>query len=117
VLRQGSPVDFTWIPARWRSFYVTVRGPLINSATGELIGDFLEEQLVRVRRGKRAPVKFDLRPKETVLEITVSGADKAAGAVALALRGVPTSATRTRAACFCICSRASTRSWWARATG
>ncbi len=91
VLRQGSPVDFTWIPARWRSFYVTVRGPLINSATGELIGDFLEEQLVRVRRGKRAPVKFDLRPKETVLEITVSGADKAAGAVALALRGVPTS--------------------------
>jgi hypothetical protein len=70
---------------------VTVRGPLINSATGELIGDFLEEQLVRVRRGKSAPVKFDLRPKETVVEISVSGAAKSAGPVALALRGVPTS--------------------------
>ena len=91
VLRQGSPVEFTWIPARWRPYYVTVRGPLINSATGELIGDFLEEQLVRVRRGKPAPVKFDLRPKETVLEITVSGVDKSAGPVALALRGVPSS--------------------------
>ncbi|MEX2208260.1 MAG: protein kinase [Myxococcota bacterium] len=91
ALRQGSPVDFTWIPARRRSYYVTVRGPLINSATGELIGDFLEEQLVRVRRGKAEGVKFDLRPKETVLEITVSGADKAVGAVALALRGVPSS--------------------------
>ena len=91
VLRQGSPTHFTWIPARWRSFYVTVRGPLINSATGELIGDFLEEQLVRVRRGKSAPVKFDLRPKETVVEITVSGATKSDGPVALALRGVPSS--------------------------
>jgi len=88
ALRQGSPTHFTWIPARWRSFYVTVRGPLINSQTGELIGDFLEEQLVRVRRGKTAQVKFDLRPKETVVEITVSGAQKAAGPVAIALRGV-----------------------------
>ncbi len=91
VLRQGSPVEFTWIPARLRAYYVTVRGPLVNSTTGELIGDFLEEQLVRVRRSKHSAVKFDMRPKETVLEITVSGADKSAGAVALALKGVPTS--------------------------
>ncbi len=90
-LRQGSPTEFTWIPARWRPFYVTVRGPLQNTVTGELIGDFLEEHTVRVRRGKSVSVKFDLRPKEAVVEIIVNAGEKAEGPVALALRGDPSS--------------------------
>jgi hypothetical protein len=44
-----------------------------------------------VRRGKSATAKFDLRPKETSIEITVSGVDKASGPVAVALRGDPKS--------------------------
>jgi tetratricopeptide (TPR) repeat protein len=90
-LREGAPTSFHWIPARRRSYYVTVRGPLQNSDTGELIGDFLEEQLVRVRRGQKLTVRFDMRPKETPLEIQISGAAKGASHVAIALRGDPRS--------------------------
>ncbi|MBM4337156.1 MAG: tetratricopeptide repeat protein [Deltaproteobacteria bacterium] len=90
-LRQGSATVFTWIPARWRPFYVTVRGPLQNTVTGELIGDFLEEHTVRVRRGRSVTAKFDLRPKEAVVEIVVSRGENSEGPIALALRGVPTS--------------------------
>src|SRR5262249_53481019 len=68
-LREGEPTQFHWIPARRRQYYVTVRGPLINATTNELIGDFLEEQLVRVQRGKKSTVKFDMRPKEAALEV------------------------------------------------
>jgi serine/threonine-protein kinase len=90
-LREGEPTQFHWIPARRRSYYVTVRGPLQNAASGELIGDFLEEQLVRVRRGARVTVKFDMRPKEASLEIQVTGAPKGESHVAIALRGNPRS--------------------------
>ncbi len=90
-LREGRPALFTWIPARWRPIYVTVRGPLFNTATNELIGDFLEEQVVRVRRGKKLAVKFDLRPKETVVEVSVVGGEKPAGPAAIALKGLPAS--------------------------
>jgi tetratricopeptide (TPR) repeat protein len=90
-LREGAPTSFHWIPARRRSYYVTVRGPLQNADSGELIGDFLEEQLVRVRRGERISVKFDMRPKETPLEIQVTGSAKGASHVAIALRGNPRS--------------------------
>src|SRR4030095_8948779 len=43
------------------------------------------------RRGKRSLVRFDMRPKETVVEVLVTGADKAGGPAAIALRGVPSS--------------------------
>ncbi|MFI5317201.1 MAG: tetratricopeptide repeat protein, partial [Myxococcota bacterium] len=91
ALREGEPTEFHWIPARRRSYFVTVRGPLQNAATGELIGDFLEEQLVRVRRGARITAKFDMRPKEASLEIQVTGGAKGASHVAVALRGNPRS--------------------------
>jgi len=91
ALTQGQATVFGWIPARRRSYYVTVRGPLLSADTNELIGDFLEEQRVRVHRGKATKVKFDLRPKETVVEVLVTGADKAHGPAAIALRGVPSS--------------------------
>ena len=90
-LREGEPTVFHWIPGRRRPYYVTVRGPLQNAATSELIGDFLEEQLVRVRRGQRVTVKFDMRPKETPLEIQVAGMEKGVSHVAVALRGNPRS--------------------------
>ena len=64
----------------------------MNASTGELIGDFLEEQLVRVLRGKRVSVKFDMRPKEASIEIVVLGAakgEKGSEHVAVALRGNP----------------------------
>ena len=91
VLREGEPRGVHLDPRALAPFYVTVRGPLINSTTGELIGDFLEEQLVRVRRGKAVAVKFDLRPKETVLEITVIGADKSSRRGRARAEGVPSS--------------------------
>ena len=66
----------------------------MNASTGELIGDFLEEQLVRVVRGKRVSAKFDMRPKEASIEISVLGAakgEKGSEHVAVALRGNPSS--------------------------
>ncbi len=93
-LREGEPTLFHWVPARRRQYYVTVRGPLMNASTGELIGDFLEEQLVRVVRGKRVSAKFDMRPKEASIEISVLGAvkgEKGSEHVAVALRGNPSS--------------------------
>ncbi|HKC49984.1 MAG TPA: tetratricopeptide repeat protein, partial [Myxococcota bacterium] len=90
-LREGEPTSFHWIPARRRPYYLTVRGPLQNADTGELIGDFLEEQLVRVPRGERVTVKFDMRPKETPLEIQVTGMAEGESHIAIALRGDPRS--------------------------
>ncbi|HTO07638.1 MAG TPA: protein kinase, partial [Myxococcota bacterium] len=90
-LREGQPTEFHWIPARRRQYYVTVRGPLIHATTNELIGDFLEEQLVRVLRGKRITVKFDMRPKEASLEVRVTGLPKGVTHAGIALRGNPRS--------------------------
>jgi len=68
----GRQTSFRWIPARKRSYFVTVKGPLMD-ATGEtIIGHFLETQRVRVRRGRRASLEYDFRPKECGVEITVA---------------------------------------------
>jgi tetratricopeptide (TPR) repeat protein len=90
-LRQGEPTVFHWIPARRRPYYVTVRGPLVTATSNELIGDFLEEQLVRVQRSRKLTVKFDMRPKEAALEVRVAGLPKGVSHGAIALRGNPRS--------------------------
>jgi tetratricopeptide (TPR) repeat protein len=94
-LRQGQPTIFRWVAARKRPYYVTVRGPLFDYLSDDLVGDFLEEKTVLVKRGERARIEFDMRPQECALHITVH-ADQTPYAQALvARRGDPASVRYT----------------------
>jgi hypothetical protein len=87
----GRETPFRWIPARTRAYYVTVRGPLLDAMGEEVIGHFLEEQRVRVERGKLARLSFDFCPNECAVEVkVVRGGQPARGARA-ARRGDPSS--------------------------
>ena len=50
-LLDGEHISFGWVPAR-RTFYVVVRGPLINLATEQTVGEFLQERTIYVERGQ-----------------------------------------------------------------
>jgi tetratricopeptide (TPR) repeat protein len=83
----GRETVFRWIPARKREYIVTVRGPLQDAMTGEIIGHFLEEQRVRVLRGQLAKLVYDFCPEECALEIVVSRDGQPAGLARVAVRG------------------------------
>ena len=63
---------FRWIPARKGTYTVTVGGPLLDAQGSEIIGHFLEERPVRVRRGKTQTLEFDFRPKECAVEVNIT---------------------------------------------
>jgi tetratricopeptide (TPR) repeat protein len=86
-LRQGQPTIFRWVSARSRPYYVTVRGPLYDYLSDELVGDFLEEKTVLVKRGERTRVEFDMRPKECALNVTVRWNGQPCEQAQVALRG------------------------------
>jgi tetratricopeptide (TPR) repeat protein len=67
----GHETVFRWIPARPRDYTVSLMGPLMDAAGEEIIGHFLEERVVRVRRRKIARLGFDLRPNECAVEVQV----------------------------------------------
>jgi tetratricopeptide (TPR) repeat protein len=67
----GRKTLFRWIPARKRSYYVTVKGPLMDATGQEIIGHFLETQKIRVFRGRTTELEYDFRPKECGVEIRV----------------------------------------------
>jgi tetratricopeptide (TPR) repeat protein len=76
----GRETVFRWIPARKGNYTVTVGGPLLDAQGGEIIGHFLEERPVRVRRGQTQKLEFDFRPKECAVEVFISdGGQPAAG--------------------------------------
>jgi tetratricopeptide (TPR) repeat protein len=83
----GRQTLFRWIPARKRSYYVTVKGPLMDATGEEIIGHFLETQKIRVTRGKTATLEYDFRPKECGVEIRVQHDGVPVKGAKIALRG------------------------------
>ncbi|MCA9510515.1 MAG: protein kinase [Myxococcales bacterium] len=81
-LDPDKPTVFNMIPARRRAFYVTLRGPLLDHATDELVGNFLESQQVVVTRGRTTEVEFDLAPNEAAIQVSVfDGKERAKQAI------------------------------------
>jgi tetratricopeptide (TPR) repeat protein len=83
----GRQTLFRWIPARKRSYYVTVKGPLMDATGEEIIGHFLETQKIRVFRGKTTALEYDFRPKECGVEIRVQNDGVPIKGAKIALRG------------------------------
>jgi tetratricopeptide (TPR) repeat protein len=83
----GRETDFRWIPARRRGYTVTVAGPLLDARGDEIIGHFLEEQKVRVRRRATSTLVFDFRPKECAVEVHVLSDRAPAAGGRVAVRG------------------------------
>jgi tetratricopeptide (TPR) repeat protein len=83
----GRETVFRWIPARKRGYVVTVRGPLQDALSGEIIGHFLEEQRVRVLRGQTAKLQYDFCPDECAVEVVVSRDGQRASNARIAVRG------------------------------
>ncbi len=90
-LEDGVDVVFKWVMARNKPYFVTVRGPLLHSTSGDLIGDFLEERRVVVRKGHQSRVEFDLRPKDCPVEIQIFRGDVPAQSAGIAVKGQPDS--------------------------
>jgi tetratricopeptide (TPR) repeat protein len=67
----GRETPFRWIPARKSPYTITVGGPLLDAQGKEIIGHFMEERQVRVRRGRVAKLEFDFRPKECAVEVHI----------------------------------------------
>jgi tetratricopeptide (TPR) repeat protein len=83
---------FKWIPARRAGpYYVSVGGPLLDAKGEEIIGHFLEEQKIVVRRRHLSKCDFDFRPKECAIEIKVLMNGKPAAQGRVSLRGDPSS--------------------------
>jgi tetratricopeptide (TPR) repeat protein len=82
---------FRWIPARTRPYYVTVRGPLYDAMGGQEIGRFLEEQTVRIERGRVARLSYDFDPDEVALQVSVVQAGQPVRGARVALRDDPNS--------------------------
>jgi tetratricopeptide (TPR) repeat protein len=87
----GRETAFRWIPARRREYFVTVRGPLFDAMGAEQIGHFLEEQRVRVQRGRTARLTYDFNPSECALQVNVYWNGEPARSARVALRDVPDS--------------------------
>ena len=87
----GAETVFRLIPARKQPYTVTVSGPLMDARGEEIIGHFLEEQRVAVRRRRATPLVFDFRPKEVAVEVTVKEDGRPARAARVAVQGDPSS--------------------------
>ncbi|MEM7413131.1 MAG: protein kinase [Myxococcota bacterium] len=78
---------FKWIPARRTPYTVTVSGPLLDAKGEEVIGHFLEEQRVLVKRRGRSDLCFDFRPKECAVEVEILRGGQPAKNARVAIRG------------------------------
>jgi tetratricopeptide (TPR) repeat protein len=87
----GRESTFRWIPARRADYTITVGGPLLDATGKEIIGHFLEEQKVRVRRGAVTEVDFDFRPRECAVELRVNEDGRPVASARVAVAGDPSS--------------------------
>lgn len=87
----GRHTTFRWIPARKFDYTITVGGPLLEARGDEIIGHFLEEQKLRVRRGQTTQIDFDFRPKECAVEVRVELDRQPLAGARIAIKGDPAS--------------------------
>ncbi len=85
----GRETHFKLLPAR--RYYVQVHGLLQDPASEAVVGNYFEEQVVQVGRGKTARLDFDFRPKEAALELTILDGEAPVPRALVALRGQPAS--------------------------
>ena len=83
----GRESTFRWIPARRADYTITVGGPLLDATGKEIIGHFLQEQKIRVRRGALTNVDFDFRPRECAVEVRVNEDGRAVTSARVAVAG------------------------------
>lgn len=88
---KGTFMVFGMVPARRKPYYVTVRGPLLDLGTDKLIGEFLEEKTVSVRRWRTVEVKFDMRTQTAAITVIPQLAGGSIDQARVALRGDPQS--------------------------
>ncbi len=91
---EGRALTLRWIPAR--TWYVTVHGVLEDRTTGEVTGNYFEEQTVTVRRGKPAELLFDFRPTHCSVEVCVTRGEELIDRALVAVEGKPDSMRVTR---------------------
>jgi tetratricopeptide (TPR) repeat protein len=70
-LVDGNSVEFRRLPARRREYVVTVRGPLMEFQSEDVIGTFNAEKTIKVVRGTHTELEFDMRPKQACVEVHV----------------------------------------------
>jgi tetratricopeptide (TPR) repeat protein len=87
----GPETVFRLIPAIKHPYTVTVAGPLKDARGEEIIGHFLEEQRVAVKRRRASTLVFDFRPKEVAVEVSVKEDGRPARAARVAVQGDPSS--------------------------
>jgi tetratricopeptide (TPR) repeat protein len=92
----GAESIFRLIPARKLPYTVTVSGPLMDARGEEVIGHFLEEQRVTVRRRRASMLLFDFCPKEVAVEVTVKEGNRPAQGARISVLGDPSSLRYTR---------------------
>ncbi len=85
----GRETRMAWLPAR--SWYVAVHGLLQETSSQEVIGNYLEERQVRIRRGETTEVVFDFRRKAAPIEVRVQREESDTTQVRVAVLGVPDS--------------------------
>jgi tRNA A-37 threonylcarbamoyl transferase component Bud32/Flp pilus assembly protein TadD len=83
----GRECTFRWIPARRSDYTITVGGPLLDATGKEIIGHFLQEQKIRVRRGAHTNVDFDFRPRECAVEVKVNEDGRPVSSARVAVAG------------------------------
>jgi tetratricopeptide (TPR) repeat protein len=72
----GRETRMGWLPAR--QWYVAVHGLLQDTASQEVIGNYLEERKIRVTRGRCSEVVFDFRRKAAPIEVRLRREEGAA---------------------------------------
>jgi tetratricopeptide (TPR) repeat protein len=87
----GRETRFRMLPIR--SYYVGVHGLLQDTASKEVIGNYVEEKKVQIKRGSVQEVTFDFQQSETSLEVRLQRSETegegAPGQVIVSLRGRP----------------------------
>jgi tetratricopeptide (TPR) repeat protein len=87
----GRETKLNWIPARRADYTITVGGPLLDATGKQIIGHFLQEQKLRVRRGSVTEVEFDFRPRECAVEVKVKENGQPVDSARVAVAGNPSS--------------------------
>jgi tRNA A-37 threonylcarbamoyl transferase component Bud32 len=85
----GRETRFRLLPTR--RYYVGIHGLLQDEASKEVIGNYVEEKVVEIKRGMVAELTFDFRRNETSLEVRLVRPEEEGGPqrALVALRGCP----------------------------
>jgi len=92
----NNKLEFSWVAARRRPYVITVRGPIVDPKTEQLVGSFNAEKQVKVVRGKNIHVEFDMRPKQAAIEVAVTTGGAMAEKARVGVRGDAKSVRFTR---------------------